>query len=83
MKRRSFLQSVLGLGALVAAPKLAATPIPIAQPIVTKNGIGDYTIDLTQVKYTGNGSADGPFVYCKYSDPRGFVIFDTKRQFNG
>ena len=70
MKRRSFLQSIFGLGALAVAPSLSAAPAaPIVQ--IVRNGIGDYTIHYThvpeslpespdifavEVEYTGNGT---------------------------
>ena len=66
MKRRSFLQSIFGLGALAVAPTLSAAPAaPIVQ--IVRNGIGDYTIHYThvpespdtfavEVEYTGNGT---------------------------
>ena len=63
MKRRSFLQSIFGLGALAVAPSLSAAPIVQ----IVRNGIGDYTIHYThvpespdtfavEVEYTGNGT---------------------------
>lgn len=63
MKRRSFLQGILGLGALAVAPNIPAAPIVQ----IARNGIGDYTIHYTrvpgspdtfavEVEYTGNGT---------------------------
>ena len=68
MKRRSFLQSILGLGALAVAPNIPAAPAA-AVPVIVRNGIGDYTIHYThiaespgtfsiEVEYTGNGTYD-------------------------
>lgn len=65
MKRRSFLQGILGLGALAVAPNTPAAPAAV--PVIVRNGIGDYTIHYTrvpespdtfavEVEYTGNGT---------------------------
>lgn len=67
MKRRSFLQGILGLGALAVAPNIPAASAAV--PVIVRNGIGDYTIHYTrvpgspdtfavEVEYTGNGTYD-------------------------
>ena len=68
MKRRSFLQSIFGLGALAVVPNISTAS---AVPVIVRNGIGDYTIHYTRVpespgtfavgvEYTGNGTYQSP-----------------------
>ena len=66
MKRRIFIQSMIGLCSSAVVPNVLAAP---AAPVIVRNGIGDYTIHYNRVpgssdtfavgvEYTGNGTYD-------------------------